>query len=47
MFGTVPQSAPNKRRISAVPQSFENVPQTPSTPAAVDAKPVYLKGLFR
>jgi hypothetical protein len=47
MFGTVPQSAPNKRRISAVPPSFENAPQTPSTPAAVDAKPVYLKGLFR
>lgn len=46
-FATVPQSAPNKRRVSNVAQAFESTPQTPNPPAAVDAKPVYLKGLFR
>lgn len=46
-FSSVPQSAPNKRRASAMPQAFDKTPQTPGTPAPVDAKPVYLKGLFR
>lgn len=50
-FSNAPQSAPNKRRgakeNSSTPMPYTGPPQTPSSLAPVEAKPVYLKGLFR
>lgn len=50
-FSHAPQSAPNKRRgateNSSTPMPYTGTPQTPSSLAPMEAKPVYLKGLFR
>jgi hypothetical protein len=50
-FSNAPQSAPNKRRgareNSSTPMPYTGTSQTPSSLAPVEAKPVYLKGLFR
>lgn len=50
-INTAPQSAPYKRRgvteSSSMPQPPVGTPQTATNLAPVEAKPVYLKGLFR
>ncbi|KAJ9107625.1 hypothetical protein QFC21_001085 [Naganishia friedmannii] len=49
-YNTAPQSVPHKRQSvlpsASMPQSSAPVSFVSSTPAPVDAKPVYLKGLF-